>query len=235
MDVKEMTQAGQTLARLNTDAVNDCGLSCSSEETPVMGVERRTEVVQTSLELSTSKGRMNNMNLSKGIPISKQMVWEAYLQVKSNKGRSGVDKQSLQEYEKQRSKHLYKLWNRMTSGSYFPPAVLEVEIPKEDGKKRKLGIPTVNDRIAQQVLKMYLEPRFERIFIDQSYGYRPGRSQHQAVQEVRTNVRKSDWVIDLDIKAFFDNVSHTLLMQALGRHVSENWVLIYTSCPQQVF
>lgn len=227
MNVKGTTQVGQTPIRLNTDVVNDGGLSRSSDETPVMGVEQRTEVIQTSLDLSTSKGRMSNWDLSKGIPISKQMVWEAYKQVKRNKGGGGVDQQSLQDYDEYRSRYLYKLWNRLTSGSYFPSAVLEVEIPKEDGTKRKLGIPTVSDRIAQQVLKNYLEPRFEQEFIDQSYGYRPNRNAHQAIREVRNNVWNYKWVIDLDIKAFFDNVSHELLMKALKRHVSEKWVLLY--------
>jgi len=108
----------------------------------------------------------------------------------------------------------------MSSGSYFPPPVKEVEIPKGDGKMRKLGIPTINDRIGQMIVKEYLEPRFERIFSENSYGYRPKKSAHMALFEVRENCRKSDWVIDLDIKGFFDNISHSKLMQALEKHVS---------------
>ena len=113
-------------------------------------------------------------------------------------------------YEERLEDNLYILWNRMSSGSYFPPPVLEVEIPKEDGRKRKLGIPTVNDRVAQQVIKSYLEPRFEAQFSQQSYGYRPLKNAHQAVEQVRKNVRIYHWVIDMDISSFFDKMSHEL-------------------------
>jgi len=164
---------------------------------------------------------------TKSIPITKMMVWEAYQKVKSNKGSAGVDHQSLDAFDANRSKELYKIWNRMASGSYFPPAVKRVEIPKSDGKTRPLGVPTVSDRIAQQVLKTYLEPRLEKEFLDVSYGYRPGKSPIAAVNEVRNNVRKYNWVIDLDIQAFFDNVTHELVIKALKRHVSESWVLLY--------
>lgn len=164
---------------------------------------------------------------TKSIPITKTMVWEAYQKVKSHKGSGGVDGWSLEAYEANCSKELYKLWNRMSSGSYFPPPVKRVEIPKPDGKKRPLGIPTVSDRIAQQVVKAYLEPRLEREFLDVSYGYRPKRNALGAVNEVRKNVKKYAWVIDLDIKSFFDNVSHDLIFRALSRHVTEKWVLMY--------
>lgn len=164
---------------------------------------------------------------TKSIPITKMMVWEAYKKVKSNKGSAGVDRQSLEDFEANRSKELYRLWNRMASGSYFPPAVKRVLIPKTDGKKRPLGIPTVSDRVAQQVVKTYLEPRLESEFLDVSYGYRPDKNAIAAVNEVRTNVQKYHWAIDLDIQAFFDNVDHELIMKALKRHVSENWVLFY--------
>ena len=164
---------------------------------------------------------------TKSIPITKMMVWEAYKKVKSNKGSAGVDRQSLEDFEANRSKELYKLWNRMASGSYFPPAVKRVSIPKTDGKKRPLGIPTVSDRVAQQVVKTYLEPRLESEFLDVSYGYRPDKNAIAAVNEVRMNVQKYHWVIDLDIQAFFDNVDHELIMKALKRHVSENWILFY--------
>lgn len=226
-NVKGKAQIGQTPVRPNTDAVNDGGLSRSSDESPVMGLERRAEVIQTRLNLSTPDGRRNSQCLSKGIPIDRYMVMEAYQDVAKNKGSSGVDNESLKDYEVKKSRNLYKLWNRLTSGSYFPPAVLEVEIPKDDGKKRKLGIPTVGDRIAQQVIKSYLEPRFEAIFSEHSYGYRPNKSAHQALQEVSSNVRQHAWAIDMDIKAFFDNVPHDLLMKALRVHVKEEWVLMY--------
>jgi len=164
---------------------------------------------------------------TKSIPITKMMVWEAYKKVKSNKGSAGVDRQSLENFDYNRSKELYKLWNRMSSGSYFPPAVRRVLIPKQGGKTRPLGIPTVSDRIAQQVVKTYLEPRLEAEFLDVSFGYRPNKSAIAAVREVQTNVRKYSWAIDLDIQAFFDNIDHGLIMKALKRHVSEKWILLF--------
>ncbi len=155
------------------------------------------------------------------------MVWEAYKLVRANKGSSGIDMQSISEFEKNRAKELYKIWNRMSSGSYFASAVKRVNIPKGSGKLRPLGIPTVSDRIAQQVVKTYLEPRLEAIFLDTSYGYRPNRSAHQALKSVQSNVLKHSWVIDLDIREFFENVNHELLFKALSVHVSEKWVLMY--------
>lgn len=155
------------------------------------------------------------------------MIWEAYKKVRANKGSAGVDSVSMEEYDANRRKHLYKLWNRMASGSYFPPPVKEVEIPKKDGKVRKLGIPTISDRVAQMVITMYIEPRFEEIFSPNSYGYRPNKNAHQALAKVRENTRKSDWVIDLDIKGFFDNISHPKLMLAVEKHVAENWIKLY--------
>ena len=149
------------------------------------------------------------------LPISKEQVWKAFKKVKSNKGSAGIDRVSLQKFEERLEDNLYKLWNRLASGSYFPPGVKEVEIPKSNGKKRKLGIPTVSDRIGQQVIKDMLEPRLERVFHTSSYGYRPKKSAHQALAKVRTNVRSNAWVIDLDIAAFFDNVNHAKLLLAL--------------------
>jgi len=164
---------------------------------------------------------------TRSIPITKRMVWKAYQKVKSNRGSAGVDRVGLEEFQRNLDKNLYKIWNRLSSGSYFPPPVREVEIPKKDGRKRKLGIPTVGDRIAQQVLKGYLEPRLEEVFHDDSYGYRPLKSAHQAIESVRTNVRNYAWVIDMDIKSFFDEVDHELLMKALDKHVEEKWVKMY--------
>ena len=161
------------------------------------------------------------------VPITKQMVKEAYRKVKSNQGSSGVDKESLNEFEENLLDNLYKLWNRLSSGSYFPKPVREVEIPKSDGSKRKLGIPTVSDRIAQEVIKSYLEPRLEAVFSEHSYGYRPLKSAHDAVRDVTKNTRQYAWVIDMDIKAFFDEVSHELLMKAIDCHVGEKWVKMY--------
>lgn len=161
------------------------------------------------------------------VPVTKQMVKNAYKKVKENKGSGGVDAVSLEEFQLNLAGNLYKIWNRLSSGSYFPKPVREVSIPKANGSKRMLGIPTVNDRIAQQVIKTYLEPRLEAEFHTNSYGYRPLKSAHQAVQAVRENVRQYAWVIDMDIKSFFDEVDHELLMKALNCHVTENWIKMY--------
>lgn len=161
------------------------------------------------------------------VPITQQMVKNAYRKVKSNGGSAGVDKESLEEFQTDLKNNLYKLWNRMSSGSYFPKSVKEVEIPKASGGKRKLGIPTVSDRIAQQVIKSYLEPRLEAEFHEDSYGYRSLKSAHEALQSVRENVREYAWVVDMDIKSFFDEVNHELLQKALERHVEEKWVKMY--------
>lgn len=164
---------------------------------------------------------------SKTIPITKDMVREAYRKVRSNKGSAGVDEQDLKKFEENLSGNLYKLWNRMASGSYFPQPVKEVIIPKSNGGERKLGIPTVSDRIAQEVIKAYLEPRLELVFSSSSYGYRPHKSAHHALGKVRENVRNYPWVIDMDIKSFFDEVDHELLLKAVEKHVPEKWVKLY--------
>jgi RNA-directed DNA polymerase len=164
---------------------------------------------------------------SKTVPITKQMVKQAYRKVKANQGSAGVDKESLEEFQADLLGNLYKLWNRLSSGSYFPKPVREVSIPKANGSKRKLGIPTVSDRIAQQVIKSYLEPRLEAVFEDNSYGYRPLKSAHQAIESVSENIRNYAWVIDMDIKSFFDEVDHELLLKALDCHVEEKWVKMY--------
>lgn len=170
---------------------------------------------------------MNLWNETKSVPISRQMVWSAYKKVRSNQGSAGVDQISMEAYDAQRRKHLYKLWNRMASGSYIPPPVKEVEILKKDGKIRKLGIPTISDRVGQMVIKDYLEARFEKIFSPHSYGYRPDKNAHQALESVRKNSRQTDWVIDLDIKGFFDNISHEKLLLAIEKHVKEKWCVMY--------
>jgi len=161
------------------------------------------------------------------LPITEEMVVEAFKKVNSKGGGAGIDNINLTTYKSNMSNNLYKLWNRLSSGSYFPPAVKEQEIDKSDGKKRKLGIPTVEDRIAQQVIKDYIEARFEAVFHDNSYGYRPLRNAHQALFCVSENVRHYAWVIDLDIKSFFDTVSHEKLLLALDKHVDEKWVKMY--------
>ena len=146
------------------------------------------------------------MNQAKPFPITKRQVWEAYKRVKANKGGAGVDGQSIEDFEGDRINNLYKLWNRLASGSYLPPPVKRVDIPKSDGKTRPLGIPTVSDRIAQMVVKQALEPRLERHFHPDSYGYRPNKSAHQALAQTRKRCWRYDWVVDLDIKGFFDNI-----------------------------
>lgn len=167
------------------------------------------------------------MSKAKPFRISKRTVWEAYKRVKANKGAAGVDEISITEFERDLENNLYKLWNRMSSGSYFPPPVRSVEIPKSSGGKRILGIPTVADRTAQTVVKMNLEPELEPHFHRDSYGYRPGKSAVQAVGVVRERCWRNDWVLDLDIKGCFDNLDHELLMRAVRRHTDCRWMLLY--------
>ena len=167
------------------------------------------------------------MNQAKPFIIPKQVVWEAYKRVKQNKGTYGVDEVSLQDFEANLKDNLFKLWNRMSSGSYFPVPVRAVEIPKKDGTKRPLGIPTVTDRIAQMVVKMILEPKVEPHFHPDSYGYRPKKSAIEALGVARQRCWQSDWVLDLDIKGFFDSLDHELLMGILQKHTDLKWVLLY--------
>ena len=167
------------------------------------------------------------MSEAKPFSISQQEVWEAYQKVKANHGAAGVDGQSSAEFETRVQDNLYRLWNRMSSGSYFPPPVRTVTIPKADGGERKLGIPTVSDRIAQMVVKSRLEPVVDPLFHPDSYGYRPGKSALEAVGQTRQRCWKLDWVIDLDIKGFFDNIDHDLLRRAVKKHAKEKWVVLY--------
>jgi group II intron reverse transcriptase/maturase len=159
--------------------------------------------------------------------IPKQLVWEAYQRVKANRGAAGVDGESIAAFEKDLKGNLYKIWNRMSSGSYFPAPVRLVEIPKGNGGKRPLGIPTVADRVAQTVVKMVLEPRVEPVFHADSYGYRPGRSALDAVGVARKRCWRADWVIDLDIKDFFDSLDHDLVERAVAHHTELRWVRLY--------
>src|SRR5208283_5069441 len=167
------------------------------------------------------------MEETKSVPITKGMVWQAFKKVRAKKGSAGIDKESIKDFEMKLKDNLYKVWNRLASGSYFPPHVKEVEIKKDNGKMRKLGIPTVSDRIAQTVIKDYLEPDIDKIFHNSSYGYRPNRSAHGAIDEARQNCWHYDWVIDLDIKGFFDNIDHELMMKALTVHTDKKWVKMY--------
>lgn len=167
------------------------------------------------------------MNEAKSYNISKYAVMDAYKRIKANKGAAGIDEETIQDFDKDYKNNLYKIWNRMSSGSYFPPPVRTVEIPKADGKKRMLGIPTVSDRVAQMVAKIYLEPIVEPCFHANSYGYRPKKSAEQALEVTRKRCWKYDWVIDLDIKGFFDNINHELMMRAVKKHTQETWILLY--------
>ena len=161
------------------------------------------------------------MRQAKPFPISKRQVWEAYKRVKANRGAAGVDGQTLEQFEQQLGDNLYKLWNRMASGSYMPQAVKRVEIPKGDGRVRPLGIPTVADRVAQMVVKQVLEPEMERVFHADSYGYRPGKSAHQALAQARKRCWSHAWAVDLDIKGFFDDVDWGHLRSFLSQRVRD--------------
>jgi RNA-directed DNA polymerase len=164
---------------------------------------------------------------SKPFLISKHSVLEAWKRVKANQGAAGIDEESIQDFEHKLKDNLYRIWNRMSSGSYLPPPVKTVAIPKTGGGERKLGIPTVADRVAQMVVKMHLEPKIEPLFHPDSYGYRPFKSAHDAVGQARRRCWKYDWVLDLDIKGFFDNIPHELLMRAVRKHAPEKWVVLY--------
>lgn len=165
----------------------------------------------------------------KPFEISKRVVWEAYLRVRANKGAAGVDGQTIEQYEQDLKDNLFKLWNRLSSGSYFPPPVKAVAIPKAGGGSRILGVPTVDDRIAQTVAAMYLEQRVEPLFHPDSYGYRRGRSALDAVGRCRERCWRNDWVIDLDVRAFFDSVDHSLMLKAVERHTDQRWILLYVT------
>lgn len=169
------------------------------------------------------------MDKAKPFDIPKWEVWEAFKKVKANQGAAGVDGQSVADFEANLSNNLYKLWNRMSSGSYLPPPVRRVNIPKGDSKTetRPLGIPTVADRIAQEVVKRYLEPILEPIFHKDSYGYRPGRSAIDAVRKARQRCWRYDWVLDVDVRGYFDSIDWTLLLKAVRKHTDCPWVRLY--------
>jgi len=164
---------------------------------------------------------------AKPFNISKRVVFKAYQRVKANQGSAGIDNQNIKEFELKLDDSLYKVWNRMSSGSYFPKPVLRVEIPKADGRLHPLGIPTITDRIAQMVVKIEWEPMLETYFHEDSYGYRPDKSAKQAIEVTRKRCWQYNWVIDLDIKGFFDNIDHCLLMKAVRKQTDVNWILLY--------
>ena len=190
-----------------------------------MGMERRGCLIQ--LYGLVNQKWEEPVNKAKPFEISKWVVWKAFQKVKANQGAAGVDTESIADFEKELKNNLYKVWNRMSSGSYFPPPVRTVAIPKAGGGQRMLGIPTVSDRIAQMVVKMHLEPLVEPCFHPDSYGYRPGKSAIEAVGVTRKRYWRYDWVLDLDIKGFFDNLDHDLLMRAVRKHTDCSWMLLY--------
>ena len=167
------------------------------------------------------------MKITKSFNIPQWLIWSAWKRIKANGGAHGVDAVSIEQFEEDLSNNLYKIWNRMSSGTYFPPPVRRVEIPKSDGRKRPLGIPTVGDRVAQMAVKMTCEPMMESIFHSDSYGYRPGKSAIEAVGTARQRCWRYAWVIDLDIKGFFDNIDHKLLMKAVEKHTKSPYSRLY--------
>jgi RNA-directed DNA polymerase len=167
------------------------------------------------------------VSTAKPFAVSKQLVMDAFKAVKANAGSAGVDRQSIEDFEKDLKDNLYKVWNRMSSGTYFPPPVKAVAIPKKSGGERILGIPTVADRIAQTVVKAIFEPVVERVFLPDSYGYRPSKSAIDAIGVTRERCWQYDWVLEWDIKGLFDNISHELLLKAVKKHTECRWVVLY--------
>jgi len=171
---------------------------------------------------------MNSMHATnKPFKIDKRLVYEAYKAVKSNRGAAGVDEQTIEQFEADLSGNLYKIWNRMSSGSYYPPPVRAVSIPKKSGGERILGVPTVADRVAQMVVKQVIEPTLDPLFLADSYGYRPNKSALDAIGATRERCWKYDWVVEFDIKGLFDNIDHELLLRAVRKHITCKWALLY--------
>lgn len=167
------------------------------------------------------------MGTTKQFNISKRLVYEAFQTVKANAGAAGVDKETIADFEKDLKDNLYKIWNRMSSGSYFPQPVKAVAIQKKSGGERILGVPTVADRVAQMVGKMTFEPSVEPFFLPDSYGYRPGKSALEAVSVTRKRCWQYDWVLEFDIKGLFDNIDHELVLRAVNKHTECKWVKLY--------
>ncbi len=224
-DAKGRTQVGSPYKGASTDAGHRGGVTRSSDEGRESGWSKG--VTLSSCPRRSTAQREESPEASKSFEIPKRLVWEAYVKVKSNNGVAGVDEESIEMFERNLKSNLYRLWNRMSSGSYFPPPVLEVEIPKRNGEMRPLGIPTVTDRIAQTVVKMCLEPKVEPSFHPDSYGYRPGKSALDAVGQARQRCWRYDWVIDLDIRSFFDTLDHELLLRAVRWYTDCRWVILY--------
>lgn len=164
---------------------------------------------------------------NKPFNIPQNQFKRAFKEVKDNRGTAGVDEQTIEDFSDNLNDNLYKLWNRMCSGTYFPKAVKLVLIPKKNGKKRPLGIPTVTDRVAQTIVKNAIEPRLERIFVTDSFGYRPNKSAKDAISTTRKRCWQYDWVLEFDIVGLFDNINHGLLFKAVDRHIEERWIRLY--------
>jgi len=167
------------------------------------------------------------LDKAKPFKIPKALVWKAFQIVKANKGSAGIDQESITNYEQNISGNLYKLWNRLSSGTYFPPAVKGVAIPKRHGGTRMLGIPTVSDRIAQMSIKLVFESCVEPSFLNDSYAYRPNKSALDAIGITRQRCWKYDWVLEFDIRGLFDNIDHELLMKAVRKHTDNKWIILY--------
>jgi group II intron reverse transcriptase/maturase len=176
---------------------------------------------------ATGNRRTSMRATDKPFNIDKKRVYEAYKAVKSKGGAAGVDGQTIEQFEADLKSNLYKIWNRMSSGTYFPPPVRAVSIPKKSGGQRILGVPTVADRVAQMVVKQVIEPKLDSVFLTDSYGYRPRKSALDAVGVTRERCWKYDWVLEFDIKGLFDNIDHELLLRAIRRHVTCKWALLY--------
>ena len=179
------------------------------------------------MKKSTDEFRLGGtLTETKPFEIPKQLVVKAYRRVKANKGAAGIDDQTIVDFEKDLKNNLYRIWNRLSSGSYFPPAIKGVTIPKKTGGERLLGVPTISDRIAQMVVKIQLEPILEKVFDENSFGYRPNKSAHHAIAVTRQRCWQQDWVVEFDIKGLFDNIDHELLMKAVRLHCKTKWMLL---------
>src|SRR6266852_2740830 len=209
----------------STEAESRGGTTRSSEEVLETGWSQGV-VLWSRSQWANQRGE-EPVSEAKPFVISKWEVLEAYKRVKANQGAAGVDEQSITDFERNLKGNLYKIWNRMSSGSYFPPPVRTVKIPKANGGERQLGIPTVSDRIAQMWVKSRMEPEIDPLFHPDSYGYRPGKSALEAVGQARQRCWQFDWVIDLDIQGFFDNIDHELLMRAVRKHAKDPWAVLY--------
>jgi RNA-directed DNA polymerase len=211
---------------VSTEASARVGSAHSSDEVPETGWSEGAELFGF-YHVSTIERWEERIAEAKPYEIDRDQVHQAWLRVKANGGAPGVDGQGIEDFERKLEDNLYKLWNRMSSGSYFPKPVRLCPIPKRDGGQRVLGIPTVTDRVAQMIGVLSMEPKVDPAFHSDSYGYRPGKSAHDAIGMTRQRCWRYNWVIDLDIKGYFDTINHQLLMKAVRRHVQEKWLLLY--------